>query len=81
MNRGEEAPHWLGQRVAIEKCKGINIYFSGEDGPPIINARASIFDPNGRAKRLMFQRTDFGEGVNFTSTSSACKKSRASPSW
>jgi len=62
---GEEAPHWLGQRLAIEKCKGICIYFSGEDGPPIINARANIFDPEGRARRLMFQRTDFGEGVTF----------------
>ncbi len=62
---GEEAPRWLGQRLAIEKCKGICIYFSGEDGPPIINARASIFDPEGRAKRLMFQRTDFGENVSF----------------
>jgi len=62
---GEEAPRWLGQRLAIEKCKGINIYFSGEDGPPIINARASVFDPKGRARRLMFQRTDFGEGVTF----------------
>ncbi len=63
---GEEAPHWLGQRLAIEKCKGICIYFSGEDGPPIINARAAIFDPEGRAKRLMFQRTDFGENVSFS---------------
>ncbi|MDX2113547.1 MAG: AAA family ATPase [Alphaproteobacteria bacterium] len=62
---GQEAPRWLGQRLAIEKCKGISIYFSGEDGPPIINARASIFDPRGRARRLMFQRTDFGEGVTF----------------
>ena len=62
---GEEAPHWLGQRIAIEKCKGICVYFSGEDGPPIINARANIFDPEGRAKRLMFQRTDFGDGVTF----------------
>lgn len=62
---GEEAPHWLGQRLAIEKCKGICVYFSGEDGPPIINARASMFDPQGRARRLMFQRTDFGEGVTF----------------
>ena len=64
-DRGEEAPHWMGQRIAIEKCKGICIYFSGEDGPPIINARASIFDPEGRAQRLMFQRTDFGEDVSF----------------
>lgn len=63
---GEEAPRWLGQRLAIEKCKGICIYFSGEDGPPIINARANIFDPEGRAKRLMFQRTDFGDGVTFS---------------
>jgi hypothetical protein len=62
---GEEAPRWLGQRVAIEKCKGVCIYFSGEDGPPIINARASIFDPKGRARRLMFQRTDFGDGIAF----------------
>lgn len=62
---GEEAPRWLGQRVAIEKCSGISIYFSGEDGPPIINARAAIFDTKGRARRLMFQRGDFGEGVTF----------------
>ncbi len=63
---GEEAPRWLGQRLAIEKCKGICIYFSGEDGPPIINGRAAIFDPDGRAKRLMFQRNDFGDGVTFS---------------
>jgi hypothetical protein len=63
---GEEAPRWLGQRLAIEKCKGISIYFSGEDGPSIINARASIFDPQGRARRLMFQRTDFGGDASFT---------------
>lgn len=62
---GEEAPRWLGQRLAIEKCKGICVYFSGEDGPPIINGRAAIFDPEGRAKRLMFQRNDFGDGVTF----------------
>ncbi len=62
---GEEAPKWLGQRVSIEKCKGICIYFSGEDGPPILNARAAIFDPKGRGRRLMFQRSDFGEGVTF----------------
>jgi len=64
--KGEEAPKWLGQRLAIEKCGGISIYFSGEDGPPILNARAAVFDPRGRAKRLMFQRTDFGDGVNFS---------------
>ncbi|MFO0388977.1 MAG: AAA family ATPase [Alphaproteobacteria bacterium] len=62
---GEEAPRWLGQRVSIEKSKGITIYFSGEDGPPILNARAAIFDPKGRGRRLMFQRADFGEGVTF----------------
>lgn len=63
---GEEAPRWLGQRLAIEKCHGISIYFSGEDGPAIINARAAVFDPLGRATRLMFQRMNFGEGVSFT---------------
>ncbi|MDE3059793.1 MAG: AAA family ATPase [Pseudomonadota bacterium] len=62
---GEEAPTWLGQRLAIEKCKGVCVYFSGEDGPPIINARGAIFDPDGRARRLMFQRTNFGDGVTF----------------
>jgi len=62
---GEAAPRWLGQRLATEKCKGICVYFAGEDGPPIINARAAILDPDGRAKRLLFQRTSFGEGVNF----------------
>ncbi len=62
---GEEAPRWLGQRLAIEKCRGICVYFSGEDGPPIINARAAIFDPKGRASRLMFQRTDFNENESF----------------
>lgn len=62
---GEEPPKWLGQPLAIEKCQGVCVYFSGEDGPQIINARAAMFDPEGRAKRLMFQRTDFGEGVSF----------------
>lgn len=62
---GEPPPKWLGQTVDLEKCKGVSIYFSGEDGPPIVNARAAMFDPEGYAKRLMFQRTDFGEGVSF----------------
>jgi hypothetical protein len=62
---GEEAPHWLGQRLAIEKCNGICIYFSGEDGPPIINARAAIFDPKGRATRLMFQRGEASKESTF----------------
>jgi len=67
MDHPENAPPptWLGQPLAIEKCKGISIYFSGEDGPQIVNARAELFDPEGRAKRLMFQRTEFGEGVSF----------------
>lgn len=63
--QGAPPPTWLGQPLEIEKCKGISIYFSGEDGPQIVNARAELFDPEGRAKRLMFQRTDFGEGVSF----------------
>ncbi|MDE3015606.1 MAG: AAA family ATPase [Pseudomonadota bacterium] len=76
---GEEAPRWLGQRLAIEKCKGICVYFAGEDGPPIINARAAIFDPHGRAKRLMFQRIDFGAGVTFLEHLKRLKKIPAVP--
>lgn len=57
----DEEPTWLGSRVNKEYCHGICVYFSGEDGPAIINARGALFDPEGRAKRLMFQRTDFGE--------------------
>ncbi len=60
-----EQPKWLGQTVDIHKCKGISIFFSGEDGPQIFNARSAILDPEGKAKRIMFQRTDFGEGVSF----------------
>lgn len=59
---GEEAPRWLGQPVNTELTRGICVYFSGEDGPAIINARAELFDPESRARRLMFQRVDFGEG-------------------
>jgi hypothetical protein len=62
---GEPAPHWLGQRLSIEKCHGICVYFSGEDGPPIINARAALFDPKGRAARLMFQRGEITKEVSF----------------
>lgn len=62
---GVEPQKWLGQALDIEQCKGINIYFSGEDGPQIFNARATMIDPDSRAIRLMFQRTDFGEKVSF----------------
>ena len=58
--RNEEPPLWLGSKLNKELCQGICIYFSGEDGPAIVNARAETFDPQGRSKRLMFQRTDFG---------------------
>lgn len=60
---GEKPPKWLGQPVNIDITKGICVYFSGEDGPAIINARNKLFDPEGRAHRLMFHRTDFGDGV------------------
>jgi hypothetical protein len=60
--KGEKLPTWLGSRIDFEKCKGICVYFSGEDGPAIVQARAKVYDPDGRADRLMFQRTDFGEG-------------------
>ena len=58
--KDEEPPLWLGSRINKELCQGICVYFSGEDGPAIVNARAETFDPTGRSKRLMFQRTDFG---------------------
>ncbi len=57
--KDDEQPMWLGQPVNKELSKGIVVYFTGEDGPPIINARNEIFDPEQRAKRLMFQRTNF----------------------
>lgn len=68
--RGDEQPKWLGQPLVKEASKGICIYFSGEDGPAIINARNEIFDPERRASRLMFQRTNFtsekGDELNFS---------------
>lgn len=63
----EPHPTWLGQEINTAKTKGICIYFSGEDGPPIVYSRAKIFDPKGRASRIAFLRTDFGEGVTFAS--------------
>lgn len=64
----EPKPTWLGADIMMEKCKGLCIYFSGEDGPAIVHARAKIYDPTGRAERLMFQRTDFAvEGGNIGS--------------
>lgn len=63
--QGQEPVKWLGQSLEIEQCKGINIFFSGEDGPQIFNARASMIDPDAHAIRLMLQRTDFGKDVSF----------------
>jgi hypothetical protein len=63
----EAPPTWLGQPLVLANCKGICIYFSGEDGPAIVHSRAKVFDPEGRAQRVMFQRTDFGEGGNLGS--------------
>lgn len=65
----DEQPLWLGQPIDKNASKGICVYFSGEDGPAIINARNELFDPEGRAKRLMFQRNHFvdrqGEEITF----------------
>jgi AAA domain len=58
----EPRPTWLGSEVDIDNLKGLCIYFSGEDGPAIVHSRAKVYDPEGRAKRSMFFRTDFGEG-------------------
>lgn len=64
---GEAPPFWLGQPVNVKAAKdGICVYFSGEDGPAIINARAELYDPEKRANRLQFHRSDFGgEDVSF----------------
>lgn len=64
---GEAPPFWLGQPVNVDGTKnGICVYFSGEDGPAIINARADLYDPEKRANRLQFHRADFGgEDVSF----------------
>ncbi len=76
--REDEQPMWLGQAVNKKLCKGVCIYFSGEDGPAIIGARNDIFDPEMRAKRLMFQRTDFrddrGEEISFAQFLDRLKK-------
>ncbi len=58
----EPRPTWLGSEIDTDKLKGLCIYFSGEDGPAIVHSRAKVYDPEGRAKRSMFFRTDFGEG-------------------
>lgn len=58
---GEPKPFWLGQPVNTDATRdGICVYFSGEDGPAIINARGELYDPEGRSKRLQFHRADFG---------------------
>ncbi|NDF12465.1 MAG: hypothetical protein EB060_06615 [Proteobacteria bacterium] len=56
----EPKPLWLGSQINTEFCQGMCVYFTGEDGPAIVNARAEMFDPEGRSKRVMFFRTDFG---------------------
>lgn len=56
---GEEPERWLGQPLNKDACTGICVYFSGEDGPAIINARGNLFDPEGRAHRLQFHRTEY----------------------
>jgi len=67
--RDDETPMWLGQPLVKQNTKGICVYFSGEDGPAIINARNEIFDPEQRANRLMFQRNHFkaanGDEITF----------------
>jgi hypothetical protein len=65
-NEDEPNPKWLGQPINLDVCKGICVYFSGEDGPGIINARGALFDPQERAMRLQFHRTEFqDEDITF----------------
>jgi hypothetical protein len=49
----EPNPGFLGAEIRKEDCKGLAIYFSGEDSPAIVNARAEMIDPEGRSKRLL----------------------------
>ena len=58
----EPTPTWLGSEVDLTQTGGISVYFAGEDSPAIVQARSKVFDPEGRAQRFMFQRTEFGEG-------------------
>jgi RecA-family ATPase len=58
--REDEQPKWLGMPLHKDRAKGVVIYFSGEDSAAIVNARASMVDPEGRSSRLMLQRNDFG---------------------
>ncbi len=54
-------PKWLGSEIAKEDCQGISVYFSGEDAASIVNARAKIFDPEGKSSRLMLKTgAEFG---------------------
>ncbi len=57
----EPKPLWLGQPINTEFCKGICVYFSGEDGPAIVNARAEMFDPEKRSQRIQLHRTEFAD--------------------
>lgn len=67
--RDDEDPRWIGQPLVKKNSRGICVYFSGEDGPAIINARNDLFDPQKRAHRLMFQRVNFrsnkGDEISF----------------
>ncbi|MEZ5690756.1 MAG: AAA family ATPase [Rickettsiales bacterium] len=65
-SNGNANPTWLGQPVDISECGGVTIFFSGEDGHQIFRARAKMLDPENKANRLVFQRTDFGEHVSFS---------------
>ncbi len=59
---GDPDPLWLGQPVNMDYCRdGICVYFSGEDGPAIINARSVLFDPEGKSQRLQFHRSEFAD--------------------
>lgn len=61
---GEDRPMWLNSKINFDKCDGIIVYLSGEDGPAIVHSRAQVYDPQGRSHRLMVMRTDFGDETN-----------------
>jgi hypothetical protein len=61
----EPNPVWLGSEIDKNNCKGLAVYFSGEDSAAIVNARARMFDPEGRSSRLLLKTgNDFGYDEN-----------------
>ena len=51
----ESAPKWLGSEIDKEQCKGMVVYFAGEDTEAVVTARSRMLDVDGRANRIMLK--------------------------